>query len=187
MARLTNLNSHNTMKKKLLVALTAVIAGLFVFTGCQKDRPYTSYEIVATFPDLPKGNKDPNTGQITYTDAEKDHIAVANYLAGWLIDNRYIMNKNLGNPIVMEGDDLTGQDRKAYPLYLNKRNELNNVDLNEIVVEGQELQYEDKKLVLTTHGAVSFKYSIVGITTMPDDSKSQEYSVNYGPLASNPE
>lgn len=180
------------MKKKILAALTAVIAGLFVFTGCQDEKPYATYELACNFSGLPEK---PDNG-MSYDEwveslpaAEKDLMHVADYLAGWMISHGYVMTRNLNNPIVLEGDNLTLLDPQAYQVYQNKIADLDKVDLDDVITEAQNQTGSGTKLELTTDGMLSFGYVITGITTMATSSypQIQWYSVSYGPSTSNPD
>lgn len=176
------------MKKKILVALAAVVAGLFVFTGCQKEKPYASYELALNFQGLPE--KPENDG-MSYDEwvkslpaAQQDLLHVADYMAGWMVSHGYIMTKNNNNPIILEGDNLTLLDPQAYQVYKNKITELDLVNLDNVVEEAQTKPEAGGKLELTTSGTLSFGYLINGITTLPStDQRVKWYSVSYGPAA----
>lgn len=179
------------MKKKILAALTAVVAGLLVFTGCQDEKPYATYELACNFSGLPEK---PDNG-MSYDEwakslpaEQKDLIDVANYMAGWMISHGYVMTRNLNNPIVLEGDNLALLDPQAYQAYQNKITDLDKINLDDVITEAQN-QTSGTKLELTTSGMLSFGYVITGITTLSPNSYPQIkwYSVSYGPLTSNPD
>lgn len=176
------------MKKKIFIALAAVVAGFAALTGCQKEKPYTSYEIGSMFSGVPEKAANDTRSIPEWLQSlsieEQELYKVANYMAGWLIENHYIRTKKIGNPIVLEGDDLVSQDRTAYTVYQNMQVELDRVNLDEVIVAAQKQQETNTKLELTTSGYLSFGYVITGITTMSIDEYPQIkwYGVNYGPL-----
>ena len=180
------------MKKKILLALTAVAAGLVVLTGCQKEKPYSSYGVGAEFLGLPTHE---NGANYTKEEASKlpadqrDHYFVADYLAGWLIDNGYVRTNRV-NPLTIEGADLAYNDQVAYDFYQNEIKRLDQVDLDKVITDAQKLT-GSSKLELTTSGTVSFMYSLTRTTTLPSGtSLSKRYTVNYSPLdgpTTNPE
>lgn len=181
------------MKKKIFVAVMAVVAGLAVLTGCQKDKPYSSYNIGPSFQGLPTHE---NGAIYTKEEASKlpadgrDHYFVADYLAGWLIDNGYVRNNSV-NPLTVEGDNLTYNDQVAYDLYKNEVQRLDEVDLEKVIEDAQKLS-GSSKLELTTSGTVSFLYSLTRTSTLPAGTPlSKRYTVSYssvnGPTPSNPE
>ena len=179
------------MKKKILVALAAIVAGLFVFTGCQKEKPYATYELALSFQGLPEK---PDNGMSydewvqTLPAEQKDLLQVADYMAGWLNLHGYVMTRNNNNPIVLEGDNLALLDPQAYQVYKNKITDLDKVVLDDVVEEAQTKPDFGEKLELTTSGMFSFGYMITGISTLPStDARVKWYSVSYGPLTSNPE
>lgn len=181
------------MKKKILVAVMAVVAGLVVLTGCQKDKPYSSYNIGASFQGLPT-HEDGSTyskEQASNLPAdERDHYFVADYLAGWLINNGYVRN-NYVNPLTIEGDNLVYNDQVAYDLYKNEVKRLDETDLEKVIEDAQKLS-GSSKLELTTSGTVSFLYSLTRTSTLPaGTSLSKRYTVSYSPVngstPSNPE
>ncbi|WP_298063734.1 hypothetical protein [uncultured Rikenella sp.] len=180
------------MKKKIFAVVTAIAAGLAILSGCTKDKPYSSYNIGPEFIGLPKHEN----GQI-YSKEEasklpadqRDLYFVADYLAGWLIDNGYVRNNNI-NPLTVEGEDLAYNDQVAYDLYRNDVKRLNEVDLEKVLQEAQKLS-SSSKLELTTSGTVSFLYSLTRTSTLPSGTPlSERYTVSYSPIAaapSNPE
>lgn len=174
------------MKKKILVALAAVVAGLFVFTGCQKEKPYATYELalsVQGLPEKPDDGKSYDEWVESLPAAQKDLCVVADYMAGWMVRHGYIMTKNNNNPIVIEGDNLALLDPQAYTVYTNKLTELDEVNLDNVVEEAQTKPESGEKLELTTSGMLTFGYLITGITTLPStDARVKWYSVSYGPL-----
>lgn len=174
------------MKKKILVALAAVVAGLFVFTGCQKDKPYATYELALSFqglPEKPDDGKSYDEWVASLPPAQKDLCVVADYMAGWMVRHGYIMTRNNNNPIVLEGDNLALLDPQAYTVYTNKITELDEVNLDDVVKEAQTKPESGEKLELTTSGMLTFGYLITGITTLPaTDARVKWYSVSYGPL-----
>ena len=174
------------MKKKILVALAAVVAGLFVFTGCQKDKPYATYELALSFqglPEKPDDGKSYDEWVASLPPAQKDLCVVADYMAGWMVRHGYIMTRNNNNPIVLEGDNLALLDPQAYTVYTNKITELDEVNLDDVVKEAQTKPESGEKLELTTSGMLTFGYLITGITTLPStDARVKWYSVSYGPL-----
>lgn len=186
------------MKKKIFVAVMAVVAGLVVLTGCQKEKPYAVYQVGLKYqglPTQPEKDKRPDGSLRPYDEwveslpaDQKDLCVVADYLAGWLVRHGYIMTKNNNNPIVIEGDNLSLSDQQSYALYKNMITDLDKVDLNEVIKNAQTTPEFGEKLELTTSWALSFEYFITGITTLPStDVTTKGYLVSYGPLTSNPE
>ena len=176
------------MKKKIFVALMAVAVGLGMLTGCSKDKPYSSYNIGVDFYGLPKHEDGSN-----YTEEEasklpadqRDLYFVANYLAGWLIDNGYIRT-NYVNALVIEGADLAYNYQVAYNLYENEVKRLDEADLEKVLADAQKLSGDDK-LEITTSGTVSFTYRLTRTTTLPEGTQlSKRYTVSYSPASANP-
>lgn len=180
------------MKKKIFAAVMAVVAGLAVLTGCQNEKPYAAYEIAYGFQGLPEKPKDDDRSYEEWFESlpayQKDRYAIAEYMAGWLVNHGYIRTKNNKNPIVIEGDDLSLSDPQAYAIYKNLLTELDQVDLNEVIRTAQTKPEFGNKLELTSSETVSFQYFITGITTLPlTDARAKWYSVSYGPLTPNPD
>lgn len=180
------------MKKKILVAVMAVVAGLVVLTGCQKVKPYAAYELALKCEGLPEKPRDDGKTYDEWLNGlsadQKDLHVVFNYIAGWFVNHGYIMTKNNNNPIVIEGDNLSLSDQQAYAIYKNLVADLDKVNLNEVIKTAQTKPEFGKKLELTTSGTVSFQYFITGITTLPStDVTTKWHLVSYGPLTSNPE
>lgn len=180
------------MKKKILLALTAVAAGLVALTGCQKENPYSSYGVGAEFIGLPTHENGANYTKEEATElpaAQRDQYFVADYLAGWLINNGYVRT-SLANPLTIEGADLAYNDQIAYDFYQNETKRLDQVDLDKVIADAQKLT-GSSSLELTTSGTVSFMYSLTRTTTLPSGtSLSKQYTVNYSPLSgstTNPE
>lgn len=181
------------MKKKIFVAVMAVMAGLAALTGCTKDKPYSSYNVGATFMGLPTHENGAIYSQEEASKLpadERDHYFVADYLAGWLIDNAYVRN-NYVNPLTVEGDNLAYNDQVAYDMYKNEVKRLDEVNLEKVLQDAQKLS-GSSKLELTTSGTVSFLYSLTRTSTLPaGTSLSKRYTVSYSPVngstPSNPE
>lgn len=171
------------MKKKIFVALMAVAVGLGMLTGCSKDKPYSSYNIGTQFYGLPDV-KDKNEASKLPAD-QRDLYFVAECLAGWLVDNGYIRTNNLGNPLVIEGADLTYNDQVAYDLYENEVKRLDEADLEKVITDAQKSNSD--KLEITTSGTVSFSYALTRTTTLPEGTQvSKRYTVSYSPASANP-
>lgn len=171
------------MKRKILILLAVFVAGMAVLTGCEKDKPYSSYNIGAIFMGLPS-----HADGTTYTKEEaaqlpadqRDLYFVADYLAGWLIENGYVRNSYV-NPLIVEGDDLAYNDKVAYDMYRNEVKRLDEVDLGKVIVDAQKLSGASK-LELTTSGTVMFTYSLTRTSTLPEGSElSKTYVVPYEP------
>lgn len=111
--------------------------------------------------------------------AAKDKFHVADYLSNWMIQNGFIMTGNLGNPVIIEGDDVAYNDAMAVRIYQNLLVDLNAKDLNQIIVDAQNETGEDK-LTLTTSGSITFDYAMYkgsSVTLMPSCTIAK--TVNY--------
>lgn len=180
------------MKKQFLAALSALLlVGGGLLTGCQKEKPYTLYQL-GTYFDVPTQSADDKRSAEEWLQSlsieEQEQIRVGNYLASWLISNEYVRTRS-NNPIVLEGDDIVGQDQRAYNMYQNLVKKLNEVDLAQVVVDAQKESDPSKQIELTLPGSVSFRYVITGISTLApaEYPQSTGYTVSYGPLTANPE
>lgn len=179
------------MKKQFLMAFAAVAVGLSALTGCQKDKPYTLYQL-GTYFDVPTQSADDKRSAEEWLQSlsikEQEQIRVGNYLASWLISNEYVMTRSV-KPLIFYGDDIAGQDMLAYNTYQNLVKKLNEVDLAQVVVDAQKESDPSKQIELTRSGSVSFDYVITGISTLApaEYPQSTGYTVSYGPLTANPE
>lgn len=179
------------MKKQILAALSVAMLGAVALTGCQKEKPYTLYQIGTRFsvPTQPADDKrSPEEWQQSLSIEEQEQLRVGNYIAGWLISNGYVRTRS-NNPITLEGDDIVGQDQQAYNMYQNLVKALNKEDLAQLVVDAQKESDPSKQIELTRSGSVSFDYLITGISTLApaEYPQSTGYTVSYGPLSANPE
>lgn len=173
------------MKKQFLMAFAAVAVGLSALTGCQKDKPYASYQLAVKYHDLPKdeeGKDLTNNEQIDQLPpAQRDMYRVAMCLDGWLVNGGFARVYGW-NPLVIEGPDLAINDQQAYNYYKNEMKRLDDSDLAKVITDAQ----RDSGLELTTSGSLEFDYLITGISTMSkvEYPQSKRYTVSYG---ANPE
>lgn len=172
------------MKKKIALTLLTAIVCLFAFTGCKEDKPYSIYQIGTSFSGIDI-SLTPEEIEALPT-IEKEKLAVANSLASWLINSRFIMNGTLGNPIVIEGSNEEYNDEQAIRLYNNNVVLLNDKDLKQVIIDAQKKVKPDGKreLTLTIPGTITFNYmmwkgSAVSLMTECQES----YTVSYGPLS----
>ncbi|MCH5306308.1 MAG: hypothetical protein J1E79_07490 [Rikenella sp.] len=175
------------MKKHIfLLASAAVMAGATLLTGCKKEKSFSSYEIAVTFSGLPKNENgtDFTSEEIEKLPAEqRDLYHVADYLVKWMINNVYVRTYGLGNPLIIEGEDLAYNDQQAYKLFTNEVQRLDAANLDKVIADAQ----QSGGLELTTSGSVSFSYLLTRTSTLPDGTQlSKRYTVNYAPTA-NPE
>lgn len=170
------------MKKKFFAALAAVVIGTGLFTGCEKDKPYSWYQIGATFYNLPNANSLEEAE--TLPAESRDLYFVANEIASWLINNSYIRTTTSGaGPLIIEGEDLTYNDLQALNYYEGCVTRLDEVDLDQAIEEAQ--QGGTDRLTITTSGTVSFSYALTRTSTLPEGtSTSKMYTVHYSPVGS---
>lgn len=152
------------MKKKLLACFAVMATALFGMTGCSEEKPFSIYQLAVDM-----------TGLSTADNPQ----AVANYVAGWMLNNGYVMSGNAGNPIVIEGADEAANDEQATRLYKNKVSELKNVNLDQVVATA----IADGEVTVTTTGSIYFSYGLYkGSTVSLMDS--YWITVNYAPQGS---
>lgn len=171
------------MKKKFFAALAAVVIGTGLFTGCEKDKPYSWYQIGATFYNLPNANSLEEAE--TLPAESRDLYFVANEIASWLINNSYIRTTTSGaGPLIIEGEDLTYNDQQALNYYQNCVSRLDQADLDQVIIDEQQ-STDLGHLTLTTSGTVTFSYALTRTSTLPDGtSTSKTYTVHYSPVGS---
>lgn len=182
---------YKTMKKKITFLLLTAIVGLFVVTGCQKEQPFSYYQIGATFSGIDYSLTQAEIDKLPI--AENERYEVALYLDRWLINNSFVQNEQLGNPIVVLTADEEYNDEQATREYNNMVVELNEVDedngLDKIIIEAQKKLGSDGNplLTLTTSGSISFKYHMLkGSARTPRDDWNTQYAVSYGELSETP-
>ena len=167
-----------------MLALALVMGSAALQTGCQKEKPYSSYEIAVSVMGLPKDEKGKD---LTLEEAEKlpaeqrDLYVVANYLVGWLISNNYVRTYGLGNPLMIEGEHLATNDQQAYNYYTNEVQRLNEANLAKVLVDAQ--KSTGTPLTLTTSGSMSFSYQLTRTSTLPEGTQlKKNYTVSYTPI-----
>lgn len=172
------------MKKTILLTLVVAMVALLGFTGCQKEQAYSLYQIGPEFIGLPTP-KDENEFN-NLPPEQKDLYNVANYMAGWLIENGFVLTAQLNNPIVIYGEIEATNDASAKVMYNNKVVELDRVDWTKVLTDAQTEKNSNgqPKLTIATSGSVSFVYAMTkgsAASIMKDCRKG--YTVDYQPLA----
>lgn len=152
------------MKKKLFACVAVLFAAVFGMTGCSKEKPFSIYQLAVDMSSI---------------SPSEDSKTVANYVAGWMLNNGYVMSGNAGNPIVIEGADEAANDEQATRLYNNKVSDLEKTDLDQVIVDA----LENQEITIKTSGSIYFSYGLYkGSTVSLMDS--YWITVNYAPLSS---
>ncbi len=177
------------MKKQILGVLAgvSVVVGALFSVGCQKEKPYASYQLAVKYHDLQKNEQggDLSPDQIEQLPADqRDLYRVALCLDKWLVSGGFARIYGW-NPLVIEGPDLTINDQQAYNYYRNEVKRLDDSDLAKVITDAQR-DSGGSGLTLTTSGSLEFDYLITGISTMSKEEypQSKRYTVSYGPLTS---
>lgn len=144
------------MKKTTLALLLAAVVCAFSFTGCQKEQPYSMYQIGSDFGDIILDE----TPENEQTEEQKDKIKVITYMKSWLYSNGYELLAALSNPLVFYSADEVENDKNATEIYNQKWVELQKVDWAVILEEGKAKPADQGGLNITTTGSISFSYSM---------------------------
>lgn len=160
------------MKKKLCTLLVAALATTFAFTGCQDDKPYSSYQIGVEFPELAEVEKIPVEAQ---TEQQKQDLKAARLWIEWLWGYEYIRTYGINGALIIEGGDENLNDSEALKFYNAKYQGLLNIDLDQKM---SEIKTDNPELTGT--GRLKFEYMMTKGSTagiMPDCNK--VFYVNY--------